>query len=383
MEGFRATRDKADGGLETGKRHGRGENEQPRAAEVVLRDLREGDAAVFGGLKEAAALHADDGDGGVDDGHQQTAEDARADGAARHGVRLGHAEAADGLHDHDAEGEARQRVHCIVALQKAGEEGLGDVGALRRDVADRGSWIERRHDDEDTEKDEEAGIEDLTDPDQNFAGTEREEQRRGKEESGEDQEIKPRAALGQDLLQSDSERGRGAAGNGKERANGQVEQTGEEHRVGPSYAAAKLKKSTRPADAECRHAEQRQPYARYTETYYGGPYVAARHLTQVYGEDEVSGAEEQAKEHTGNIEILGAAEMMFHFLSPIFSYRYYACDTLRLICTRSSTRLTPSRMCPTPAMPEIAALMPEGSAVPNTCVTPRTASMNAARFNPM
>lgn len=75
------------GGLEAGERHGRGEDQKADGAEVVLRDLREGDAAVFRGLEQSAALHADDGDGDVDGGHKQTAENTRADSAARHGVR--------------------------------------------------------------------------------------------------------------------------------------------------------------------------------------------------------------------------------------------------------------------------------------------------------
>lgn len=51
-EGLGAGGDKADGGLETGEGDGDGEDELPGAAEVVRRQLREGDAAVFGQLEE-------------------------------------------------------------------------------------------------------------------------------------------------------------------------------------------------------------------------------------------------------------------------------------------------------------------------------------------
>ena len=57
-------------------------------------------------------------------------------------------------------------------------------------------------------------------------------------------------------------------------------------------------------------------------------------------------------------------------------------DTLRLIWSSRSTRLTPSRICPIPATPETAALMPEESSVPSTWATPRATNMAAVRFRP-
>ena len=58
-------------------------------------------------------------------------------------------------------------------------------------------------------------------------------------------------------------------------------------------------------------------------------------------------------------------------------------DTLRLICSSRSTRLTPSKMCPIPAIPEMAASEPLESSVPMTWVTPRTTSITTVRFSPM
>ena len=45
--------------------------------------------------------------------------------------------------------------------------------------------------------------------------------------------------------------------------------------------------------------------------------------------------------------------------------------------------LTPSRMWPMPATPEIAAVIPAESSVPSTCGIPRTTSMTAVMFRPM
>lgn len=169
---------------------------------------------------------------------------------------LGHAEVTDDLHDHDAEGKACQRVHGVVALEEAGEERLRGVSALRYDRADGGAGAEHRHDDQNAEEQQEAGVEHLADPDEDLARAEREEQRRGEEGGGERQQVEPRiAALRQHLLQSHGEGGGGAAGDGEERPDGQVEQAGEEHGVGLAHAAAELKESAGAADAERRYAE--------------------------------------------------------------------------------------------------------------------------------
>ena len=64
-----AAGDKADGGLEAGKRYGDGEDQQTDPAEEGLRDLRQRYTAVFGCGQYAAALGAHGGDGNIDKPH--------------------------------------------------------------------------------------------------------------------------------------------------------------------------------------------------------------------------------------------------------------------------------------------------------------------------
>lgn len=90
----------------------------------MLRDLREGRAAVFCRSKQAAALRADDGDEQIDDAHEQAAEDARADGVGCDIPGSCTPRIADDLHDDDAECEACQRVHRVIATEEACEERL-------------------------------------------------------------------------------------------------------------------------------------------------------------------------------------------------------------------------------------------------------------------
>ena len=69
-KGLGAAGDKANGGLEAGKRYGDGEDQQTDPAEEGLRDLRQRYTAVFGCGQYAAALGAHGGDGNIDKPHE-------------------------------------------------------------------------------------------------------------------------------------------------------------------------------------------------------------------------------------------------------------------------------------------------------------------------
>ena len=316
-EGLGTARDETDGGFEAGERHGGSQDEKARRAEIVLRDLRERRAAVFGGFEHAAALRTGKGHGNVDERHEKAAEDARADGAARHGGGLFHAEIADDLHHDDAEGETRQRVHGVVAFKEACEEGLVGVAAERRHLRNRDARRSEHHHHEDGEKDEEAGREDLADPGEDLARAQREEERRGEERHREEKKVdRGVSVLRQHLLKTHGEGGRGAAGNGKERPDGQIQRAGEKHRIGAADLAAEVEKSRRAADAERGHAEQRQAHACDEKAEDSEPDIRAGHLAEVHGEDEVAGAEKEAEQHAGNIGVFFCREFTFHNIFP-------------------------------------------------------------------
>ena len=117
-ERLRAGRDQADGGLKAGKGDGDGKDDLTDAAKIMARDLREGDAAVFRDLKQAARLRAHDDGEDVDDSHEDTGQDAGAEDIRRDGIVLLHAHAADDVDDHNPESEARDGVHGAVALDE-------------------------------------------------------------------------------------------------------------------------------------------------------------------------------------------------------------------------------------------------------------------------
>ncbi len=148
--------DKTDGGLKAGKGDGDGKDDLTDAAKIMARDLREGDAAVFRDLKQAARLRAHDDGEDVDDSHEDTGQDAGAEDIRRDGIVLLHAHAADVVDDHDAESEARDGVHGAVALDEGGEEGagFGRVGLRGGDRGDGRARMNERCDDEDCEEDQ-------------------------------------------------------------------------------------------------------------------------------------------------------------------------------------------------------------------------------------
>ena len=194
-EGLATAGDEGHGGFQAGQGDGGGQDQQTHAAQVVLGDLGQGDAAVFGGGEQAAALRPHDGDGQIDDGHEQAAENAGANGAAGHVLRFLHPQALDDLHHDDAEGQTGQGVHGVVALQKARQEGLGGVVPHGLHRGDGRAGGDQSNDQQDAQEEQEAGVQNFTDPGQNFSRPQGEEKRYGKEDRREQQQEKLGVAL--------------------------------------------------------------------------------------------------------------------------------------------------------------------------------------------
>ena len=280
----------------------------------MLCDLREGNTAVFRACHNAAAVYADERHKEVDDCHQQAAEDTGAHGVGSDSIAVLHAEAAYNVHDHDAEGKARKRIERVVALNEALEKWHGRIVARGLDLGDGSARVHERDDNEDAEEEQECGVEYLADPDHYLAGVEREQQRRDEEGQREQQQVQRELirALRDDLLDTDSERGRCAAGDREERPYRQVQRAGEEITVWAADVAAQLKQTAAAADAERRDAEQRQTDAGDDEADERGPHVATGHLPHIDRENQVPRAEKHAEEHAGNVDVFTPTETFLH-----------------------------------------------------------------------
>ena len=317
-EGLGAARHEADGGFQAGERYGPREDERARLSEIAARDYRENLTAVRAGLVQPAALRADYRYREVYGRHDEAAEDSRLHGVRGDCARAFHAEAAYDVYDDDAEGEARERVHSVVALDEALRESAGGVGLLRRDGADfaRGRGERRGH--HHAEENEKDRREHLADPCKYLAGVERKGEHGGEEAEREGRERQRAAVRAEQRRGSDGERDRGAARNRKERPYRHIKRAGEEVAVFFSDAAAELEQAAAAADPERGDAEQRQPDARNQKARRRAPYIAARHVPEVDGEDEVPRSEEQPEQHHRYIKRLLHAQMLFHVASPSF-----------------------------------------------------------------
>ena len=152
---------------------------------------------------------------------------------------------------------------------------------------------------------QEEGIEDLADPCEDLAGAQRKQQRRNKERQREQQEIQLHiAVLRKDLFQPDGEGNGSAAGNSKEWTNGEVQRTGKEIGIGTVYLAAEGKQTITAGKPQSCNTQQRQSNTGNQQSQNGAPHIAAGKLTHCSGEDEVTCAKEQAKQHAGNIDVL-------------------------------------------------------------------------------
>ena len=204
------------------------------------------------------------------------AEKARFGGGARDILRLVYAQGAQHVDHHDAEGQAGQHIHGVIALKKAGEEGFGYIVALRLYRGYIHHGIDQRHDYQDRQEDQKNGGQHLADIGEDFARIEREAQHQRKEDQRENRQRQPLLLGGQQAGYRHGERHRRAARDGEEGADGQVQRAGEKVAIGAADLGAELKQAVAAADADGRHAQQRHADARDDKAGDGLPDVAAR-----------------------------------------------------------------------------------------------------------
>ena len=233
-ESVRAAGDETNGGFQAGAGDGDCQNETARPSQVVAGDLRQGDAAVFGGLKQTSGLGAHENGGNVDHDHGDAGEQSGGQNILCHVGIVGNAHGADDVDNHDAEGKTRDGVHGAVALNERGEERacFGGVRLGRGHVRDGRAGLQQRRDHEHGQKQQEDGIDDLADPDRDLAGAEREEQDEREENGRENEQRKPLfGRVEQHGRHAGRERDGRASGDGEQRADGQIQKTGEENAV--------------------------------------------------------------------------------------------------------------------------------------------------------
>ena len=100
------------------------------------------------------------------------------------------------------------------------------------------------------------------------------------------------AVLGKDLFQTDGKGNGGAAGNGEEWPDGEIQRAGEEIGIGTVHLAAERKQAVTAGKPQRRNAQKRQSHAGNEQTKNGTPHIAAGQLTDCGGENQVAGAEE-------------------------------------------------------------------------------------------
>ena len=214
------------------------------------RDLREGNAAVACGVHDAAAVRTEKRDEEINHSHQQAAEYAGADGVGGDSLTLLDPEAADDVDDNNAEGETRQSVHGIVALKETLKEGLVDIVAGRLYLGDGGAGAGKRDNDKNAEKDQKSGVEYLADPGHYPAWVERKQQRRGKKDQREQQQVHRELIRvpGNDLLKTDRKGGCRTAGDREEGSYRKIERAGEKACIRTADPAAQLKEAAAAAN---------------------------------------------------------------------------------------------------------------------------------------
>ena len=168
---LRAGGHKADGGLEAGERDGDSQNQLTDGAKIMARNLCQGNTAVGGGLEEAAGLCTHENRQNVNDRHENTGQNAGAQNVGGNRVVIVNAHAANDVDDHNAKRQTRDRVHRAVALDERREERTGLIRRIGLHIGNRRARMDERPDDEDREEEKENRVDDLANPDRDFAGS--------------------------------------------------------------------------------------------------------------------------------------------------------------------------------------------------------------------
>ena len=295
-EGLRAARDQTDRGFEAGERDRHGKNEASGAPEIMPRDLCEGNAAVFRGLKQTARLHAHPDRQYVNDGHQDAGQDARLHDLLCDCAVLGNAHLADHVNDDDAEGQPSDGVHRAVALYQRRKQRAALIPGVRFDRPDRGSGMKERGRQQNREEQQEHRIDDFSDPEGDIAGTQGENQNKCEKYQREEQKGQPfRRAACEHRRDTGGKRGRGASGNREQRPDGQIQHAGEEIAVPlPCFRGQRLK-TVGMGVADGRDTENWNADGGHDKTDHGRDHVPSGQLTEMHREDQIARAEEHTE----------------------------------------------------------------------------------------
>jgi len=316
-ESVRAAGDETNGGFQAGAGDGDCQNETARPSQVVAGDLRQGDAAVFGGLKQTSGLGAHENGGNVDHNHGDAGEQSGGQNILCHVGIVGNAHGADDVDDHNAEGQTGNGVHGVIALNEAQRKRPGLITGGRLHVGNGGGGIDQRRHHQNGEEDQKDGGDDLTDPDGDLAGAQRQNQHDGEEDHGEDQQ---RGGLGCASAQHGRDaHGEGsgrASGDGEAGADGQVEQAGEDVAVALADLVGQLLQAVGVGVADGGYAHDRNTDSRDDKADHGGKDVPSGQLTEMNGENQIAGAEEHAEQRSGHQNLLLECKMFLHFILP-------------------------------------------------------------------
>lgn len=301
-EGFGAAGDEADGGFQAGHGHDGKEEQSAAAAEVMVSDDPQDLAAVFAVAAQGRALSGDDGQEQVDEAHEEAAEKSGSDSGSRHRVRFFHSGGFDGVHHDDAESQPRQSVKGVVPLEKASGESVARLkvfaGRLRR--RQRRNGLEQGGDDEAEQQSQKQGIQVFADPGHQPPGMTGNDEDGGEEQQGENRQSNGGINPVPKGYRPDGEGGAGAAGDGEQGPDGQVEEQTEQEAELPADLRPDLQHAAGFRDAQGGHRQQGQPHRRQEHSPEGPEDIMPGGNAQRSGEDHIPRAEEHPEEHTGD-----------------------------------------------------------------------------------
>ena len=232
--------DEADGGSEAGQDDDESQKETAHRSEIERRSPYQHRRPVFHVAQHGHRRGAQGAEGGVNEEHEERGNETGLQGSASDFTIGRQAVETDGFHHDDAEHQACQTVHGIVALQQSRRKGLHRRVISRRRRLPASHGQEKRSGDEDEKEREKHGRNALADAGHQLGRADG--QIPGKKEEKKYKSVKPQVPCvsRKEMGNGDFIGHRGSPGNGKERSDGQVQGAAEKNAVQRAHPSGQL-----------------------------------------------------------------------------------------------------------------------------------------------
>ena len=279
----------------------------------MVGDLRQRNAAIVRHFKQAAGLGAHNNGCHIDQGHENARKNTGAQYILRHIGIVCHTHGPNDINDHNAKGQTGNGIHGAITFHEGREKRTVLISRLRfhRGHSRTGFCQCRNH--QNGQKRQKQRVDDFADPHGDARRTQGEKQYQQEKYGRKDQQ--GHFFRGAAAQHRNNARGKGrgcASGNGKKRADGQVQQTGKEIAVASAHLIGQRLQAVGMSHADGRHTQNRNANRCDDKANGSRNHIAAGKLSQMNREDQITRSKKHAEQRCRHQQLLRKSQSFSH-----------------------------------------------------------------------